>query len=370
MLALSDNIFENKPLMFIAAAIALLVAVALILLIFRLAVGHRLRMPRNGRARLPRLGIVDAFDLDRQRQLVIVRRDNVEHLIMIGGPNDLVIESEIIRAEIREGRMRDKEPREAAQGLAGGAWPSEFDAPRPPQPVSQPQRKTPFPTAPEPDAELTPAAAFDEAPSAPTVVAPAPRPPVFPLPPRRAPPASPPLPQRASPQREPSFGRSDFPQKPDGGANPSSGFPRAPLATPFLRPSPPRQLAADAAAKPTAPPIGAEAPAPISEPTPAAPPTARASTPAPTSEPAPVSPDAAQIELKAAEPKLAEPKVPELKAEVEAEPQSKSPLPEPAPAASVIGAEPLEGAAAAPVRDPIDSLEEEMAKLLGRGPGK
>jgi hypothetical protein len=367
MLALSDNIFENKPLMFIAAAIALLVAVALILLIFRLAVGHRLRMPSNGRARLPRLGIVDAFDLDRQRQLVIVRRDNVEHLIMIGGPNDLVIESEIIRAEIREGRIRDKEPREAAQGLGGGAWPSELDAPRPPQPLSQPQRKTPFPAAPEPDAELTPAAAFDEAPSAPTVFAPAPRPPVFPLPPRRTPPPSPPLPQRPSPQREPSFGRSDFPQKADGGANLSSGFPRAPLATPFLRPSPPRQLAADAAAKPTSPPIGGEAPAPISEPAPAAPATARSSTPAPTAEPAAVSPDAAQVESKAAETKVAEPKVAELTAEAES--QSKSALPEPAPAAIGIGAEPLEGAAA-PARDPIDSLEEEMAKLLGRGPGK
>ncbi|WOJ89318.1 flagellar biosynthetic protein FliO [Methylocapsa polymorpha] len=125
MLALSDKLLENKSLMFVAAAIALLVAAVLLLLMFRLAFGRRLRLPGSSRGRIPRLGIVDAFDLDRQRQLVIVRRDNVEHLIMIGGPNDLVIESEIIRAEAREGRLRDKEPREAAQAPAAVAWPPE-----------------------------------------------------------------------------------------------------------------------------------------------------------------------------------------------------------------------------------------------------
>ena len=36
-------------------------------------------------------------NLDGQRQLVIVRRDNVEHLLMIGGPNDVVVESQILR---------------------------------------------------------------------------------------------------------------------------------------------------------------------------------------------------------------------------------------------------------------------------------
>ena len=45
----------------------------------------------RGRARQPRLGIVDIYDLDRQRQLILLRRDNVEHLLLIGGPNDVVI---------------------------------------------------------------------------------------------------------------------------------------------------------------------------------------------------------------------------------------------------------------------------------------
>ncbi|MDB5641931.1 MAG: hypothetical protein JWN07_1248 [Hyphomicrobiales bacterium] len=63
------------------------------------AFGRGIRPAANRGARQPRLGIVDAFDLDRHRQLVIVRRDNVEHLIMIGGPNDLVIEEAIVRAQ-------------------------------------------------------------------------------------------------------------------------------------------------------------------------------------------------------------------------------------------------------------------------------
>ncbi|MGA7385323.1 MAG: hypothetical protein WBW81_11715, partial [Methylocella sp.] len=118
MLGLNESFFASKSLTFAAAAIAFLAVGALLSIIFRSIFRRRLRLPRNGRARPPRLGTVDAFYLDRQRQLVIIRRDNVEHLLMIGGPNDLVIESEIIRAEsreprdLREGRIRGKERRE------------------------------------------------------------------------------------------------------------------------------------------------------------------------------------------------------------------------------------------------------------------
>src|SRR5579884_3518369 len=113
---------ENKALIVAAAAVAFFVAAVLILLVFRLAFGRRLRMA-GGRGRQMRLGIVDAFDLDRQRQLVIVRRDNVEHLLMIGGPNDLVIEPQIIRGESREwrpgreARLRERDARETAAQL-------------------------------------------------------------------------------------------------------------------------------------------------------------------------------------------------------------------------------------------------------------
>jgi hypothetical protein len=47
-----------------------------------------------GRAK-KRVMIVDTATVDSKRQVVIIRRDNVEHLIMTGGPQDLIIESNI-----------------------------------------------------------------------------------------------------------------------------------------------------------------------------------------------------------------------------------------------------------------------------------
>jgi flagellar protein FliO/FliZ len=77
-----------------ACGIAALIVLAIV---YRLAFAHRLRVP-GGRTRQPRLGLVDAFSLDGQRQLVLIRRDNIEHLVMIGGPNDVLVESQINRA--------------------------------------------------------------------------------------------------------------------------------------------------------------------------------------------------------------------------------------------------------------------------------
>lgn len=42
-----------------------------------------------------RLDVVDQANVDGRRRLVLVRRDNVEHLIMTGGPVDVVIETNI-----------------------------------------------------------------------------------------------------------------------------------------------------------------------------------------------------------------------------------------------------------------------------------
>src|SRR4029079_12088318 len=50
------------------------------------------------RGRVPRLAVIDAASVDSRRRLVIIRRDNVEHLLMIGGPNDVVVENNIVRA--------------------------------------------------------------------------------------------------------------------------------------------------------------------------------------------------------------------------------------------------------------------------------
>jgi flagellar protein FliO/FliZ len=52
---------------------------------------------RIGRGRVPRLAMVDAMPVDARRKLVLVRRDNVEHLLLVGGPSDLVVEQAIQR---------------------------------------------------------------------------------------------------------------------------------------------------------------------------------------------------------------------------------------------------------------------------------
>ena len=52
----------------------------------------------SARGRQPRLGVIDHATVDARRRLILIRRDNVEHLLMIGGPTDIVVESNIVRA--------------------------------------------------------------------------------------------------------------------------------------------------------------------------------------------------------------------------------------------------------------------------------
>jgi hypothetical protein len=64
------------------------------------------------RGRMPRLAVIDAAAVDGRRRLVLVRRDNVEHLIMIGGPTDVVVEPNIVRGAAQ----RDPAPQRAPAG--------------------------------------------------------------------------------------------------------------------------------------------------------------------------------------------------------------------------------------------------------------
>lgn len=82
-------------LVLITLAIAILLIV--IVWIFRKITGSAAR--RAMRSRVPRLSITDSTTVDEKRYLVMVRRDNVEHLLLIGGANDLVVESNIIRVQ-------------------------------------------------------------------------------------------------------------------------------------------------------------------------------------------------------------------------------------------------------------------------------
>ncbi len=82
-------------LVLITLAIAFLLIV--IVWVFRKITGTAAR--RAMRSRVPRLSITDSTTVDDKRYLVMVRRDNVEHLLLIGGANDLVVEKNIVRAQ-------------------------------------------------------------------------------------------------------------------------------------------------------------------------------------------------------------------------------------------------------------------------------
>src|SRR4051794_38752301 len=82
------------------------------------------RVDAGARSRQPRLAVIDAAAVDGRRKLVIIRRDNVEHLLMIGGPTDVVVETNIVRAAAVGAR-------DAAPARNGAEAP-----PRAPEPVS------------------------------------------------------------------------------------------------------------------------------------------------------------------------------------------------------------------------------------------
>ena len=100
MLQLLNSLIGDSKIMQAGVIFAVVVAIALTLIIvFRMIFQSRVHSVATG-GKASRLAVVDVFDLDRNRQLVLVRRDQVEHLVMIGGPNDLVVETGIVRTAI------------------------------------------------------------------------------------------------------------------------------------------------------------------------------------------------------------------------------------------------------------------------------
>src|SRR6202789_964165 len=82
---------------FFLAFVAVLALIGVAAWLVRRFAGNRLGANTN-RGRMPRLAVIDAAAVDGRRRLVLVRRDNIEHLLMIGGPTDIVIEPNIVRA--------------------------------------------------------------------------------------------------------------------------------------------------------------------------------------------------------------------------------------------------------------------------------
>lgn len=84
--------FGEANSLYVESGVWALGAIIVLLLIFwlikKIFSGGATRM----RGTQPRLAVIDAAVVDDKRRLVLVRRDNVEHLVMIGGPSDVVIE--------------------------------------------------------------------------------------------------------------------------------------------------------------------------------------------------------------------------------------------------------------------------------------
>ena len=86
-----------QALTFLFAFVAVLALIGVVAWLIRRFASNRLGANTN-RGRMPRLAVIDAAAVDGRRRLVLVRRDNVEHLLMIGGPTDIVVEPNIVRA--------------------------------------------------------------------------------------------------------------------------------------------------------------------------------------------------------------------------------------------------------------------------------
>src|SRR6476620_9616236 len=81
-----------------AALILLVIVLVIIRLIRGLTFGT---FVAGGRNRKTRLAVMDATAVDSHRRLVLVRRDDSEHLLLIGGPTEAVVEREIRLGQTR-----------------------------------------------------------------------------------------------------------------------------------------------------------------------------------------------------------------------------------------------------------------------------
>lgn len=144
----------QTPLTFFFAFVVVLALIGAAAWLVRRFAGSRLGANTN-RGRMPRLAVIDAAAVDGRRRLVLVRRDNVEHLLMIGGPTDIVVEPNIVRATAQRDQAlqraavpSDAPPRAAALPDSAG-WPEgdaarsdgfDFNEPAMPEPPSRAAR--------------------------------------------------------------------------------------------------------------------------------------------------------------------------------------------------------------------------------------
>ncbi len=329
---------------FIFAFVAVLVLIGLAAWLVRRFASNRLGANTN-RGRMPRLAVIDAAAVDGRRRLVLVRRDNIEHLLMIGGPTDIVVESNIVRAS----PAREQLPQRP--GLAGVA------APEPPP------RIAPLPDAAWSESEAARVAeAFDH--HEPQMPEPRPARPSFAEELRRPAPV---VPERRSESL------TSFATEPMGGRSDVRPEPRLePRAEPRPEPVPPRMPTPSRTEPmmprpsrlseiPKAPPV--RAPERAAAPPPAPPPP----TPAPPAPPSPPSPQSADQNLaemaQRLEAALRRPPPGAASTDTAAPPVA----PESPPRAAARSEQPTAPPAPPPSpKSSFENLEDEMASLLGR----
>lgn len=317
------------------------------------------RMGSNAnRGRMPRLAVIDAATVDTRRRLVLVRRDNVEHLLMIGGPSDIVIEPNIVRAVPQRDQMPPRgpvgaelPPRVAPLPDAGSWTDASLDGPDHHDPVLP--EPPPRPARPSfADEARRPSPSIAERRGDPLAAEP---------PPAR----SRPLPRsEAIPRSEPLITRGE-PSLPRG----EPAMPRSEPLAPRSESMAPRSEPLITRGEPIMP---RSAPPPL-EPVAKAPPpraTERPAAPAP----APLSAADQNLaemaqRLEAALRKPSEPAAAERAPPVAPEPPSR---PAPRPTEISVNPPPRSDASAPPVAPPgpkatsFENLEDEMASLLGR----
>jgi hypothetical protein len=321
----------------------------------------------SARGRPPRLAVIDYATVDTRRRLILVRRDNIEHLLMIGGPTDVVVESNIVRAAAAATRDVPvaRAPAEAlprAMPLPEhGAWPLQ------PEPAAPPPRGAPRFEPMQEEAEFAPFVHHPEPPPrAPreTLAALAEEIAARPVPPRGRAPAraqayEPRLEPRAEPRLPPTYA-----DEADATADQSLAEMAHRLEAALRKPKPAAEGRAPLV-RPTAPPPEPaleefeEAPPPP-PPAPRMPRAAEARPPraeAKTHEP-PKNFETKPTEAKPAEARTAEARPAEARHAEARTTEAKTAEPKPAEGRTGQG------------KGLYDSLEQEMASLLGRPGGK
>ena len=155
-----------------AIGVGLLIVIILIVILLRILRSFTGGM--FGNKSQNRLGVIEAAAVDNKRRLVLVRRDNVEHLIMIGGTSDILVESGINRAAPAPRLSQPQAPKQTpppAQAPKQNPAP-QASTPHAPSPAaSTPQAAAPKPAASTPQATAPKPAAPTSAPTQATVPA-------------------------------------------------------------------------------------------------------------------------------------------------------------------------------------------------------